>query len=101
MAGYEEEKGCKQVVSFPDDMSLDVETSRGVKTFNYDCVFEPGSSQDQVFTEVENLVQSALDGFNVCIFAYGQTGSGKTYTVRGLRGRAGRVGPQVPDVPPR
>lgn len=27
--------------------------------------------------------QSALDGYNVCIFAYGQTGSGKTYTMEG------------------
>ena len=27
--------------------------------------------------------QSALDGYNVCVFAYGQTGSGKTYTMEG------------------
>lgn len=35
----------------------------------------------QVFQEVQALVTSCIDGFNVCIFAYGQTGSGKTYTM--------------------
>ena len=34
---------------------------------------------------IQNLVQSAVDGYNVCIFAYGQTGSGKTFTIIGDR----------------
>uniref|UniRef100_A0A8C0WIB7 Kinesin-like protein n=1 Tax=Castor canadensis TaxID=51338 RepID=A0A8C0WIB7_CASCN len=38
---------------------------------------------DKVFQEVQALITSCIDGFNVCIFAYGQTGAGKTYTMEG------------------
>ncbi|RHZ23674.1 hypothetical protein DYB31_009026 [Aphanomyces astaci] len=50
--------------------------------FTFDRVFAPVSGQDAVFEEVSEFVQSAIDGYQVCLFSYGQTGSGKTHTVR-------------------
>ncbi|KAK9678681.1 hypothetical protein RND81_11G227100 [Saponaria officinalis] len=49
----------------------------------YDHVFDGTTTQEDVFEDTKYLVQSAVDGYNVCIFAYGQTGSGKTYTIYG------------------
>lgn len=45
-----------------------------MQAFEFDRVFGPESTQEQVFGDVAQLVTSALDGYNVCIFAYGQTG---------------------------
>ena len=49
----------------------------------------PPSDVPQVFEDTRHLVQSAVDGYNVCIFAYGQTGSGKTHTVYGSKAAPG------------
>ena len=68
----------------PEGTSLSVLVpGRSSQSFNFDHVFSMNSTQGDVYSNVEDLVQSALDGYRVCIFSYGQTGSGKTHTMTG------------------
>lgn len=90
---FEEDKGQKVALNVPDELSLNLEWKGVKKEFNFDAVFQPGTSQDKVFEDTKHLIQSAIDGYNVCIFAYGQTGSGKTFTIYGNE--------QLPGLTPR
>ena len=53
------------------------------KLFNFDRIFDHKCKQYEIFEEIESLIHSSLDGYNVCIMSYGQTGSGKTFTMVG------------------
>lgn len=39
--------------------------------FEFDCVFVLGMQNEEIFGEILQMVQSVLDGYNVCIFCYG------------------------------
>lgn len=49
--------------------------------FQMERIFDKNELNQQIFDELGELVGSAINGRNVCIFAYGQTGSGKTHTM--------------------
>lgn len=64
--------------------------------YNFEHIFDHKATQEEIFEELNDLMLSVYDGFNVCIFAYGPTGTGKTFTMMGdtthqFRGLAPRV----------
>ncbi|XP_033947136.1 uncharacterized protein [Pseudochaenichthys georgianus] len=79
----EDAQGGVIAVEKIDDFSVSVDTPRGPREFQFDKVFTAEASQEDLFQDTNRLIQSAIDGYNVCIFAYGQTGSGKTFTMVG------------------
>ncbi|CAJ1329995.1 unnamed protein product [Effrenium voratum] len=66
-----------------------VQASDGqIKSFTYDHCFSSlevsndQGTQEKVYSEIgADLVTSALEGYNCCLFAYGQTGAGKSHTM--------------------
>ncbi|ONM12493.1 Kinesin-like calmodulin binding protein [Zea mays] len=80
----------KNIVCSPDEFTISHPwKDEKSKQHIYDRVFDANTSQEEVFEDTKYLVQSAVDGYNVCIFAYGQTGSGKTFTIYGSENNPG------------
>lgn len=69
-------------LKIPDDI-LKSENHQQDYHFSFERIYPSNSTQDNLFTELSSLIQSSIDGHNVCIFSYGQTGAGKTYTMLG------------------
>ncbi|XP_067684382.1 uncharacterized protein [Haliotis asinina] len=80
----------KCCLTFPSDQDITITSNDGSrKTFSFDKVFDPETTQEQIFDETKAIVSSCVDGYNVCLMAYGQTGSGKTFTMMGPESNPG------------
>lgn len=90
----EKESKELEIIGKEEKSSLGTIT-RKKHAFTFDRVFGPESQNQEVFEEISQLVQSALDGYNVCIFCYGQTGSGKTHTMSSADGMIPRATHQI------
>jgi len=85
LSSKDQNQGANFALSFPDEYTLEHpwKEEKKPRSYNFDACLTAASTQSEVFEDTKYLVQSAVDGYNVCIFAYGQTGSGKTYTING------------------
>lgn len=85
---FEMKDGITDVTSFGelDDVTISNFETGKTTNFEFDACFDQETTQEKVFEDTKPLMQSVIDGYNVCVFAYGQTGSGKTYTMQGVVG---------------
>ena len=67
----------------PDERAINIIGRLEDYSFEFDKVFGEWVSQSDLFEDLSDFVQSAIDGYDVCVFSYGQTGSGKTHTMQG------------------
>jgi len=97
----EKADGIREAFSFPDAGSdaqgfggrmistVGLPPAVPSKQYEFDKVFAPSATQEDAYEAVQPLIQSVMDGYNVCVFAYGQTGSGKTFTMEGVPNNRG------------
>ncbi|KAG5419122.1 KAR3 [Candida metapsilosis] len=71
---------AKQELSITKE-NVGISNSSSSYKFQFDKIFTMNDRNEYIFEEYSQLIQSCIDGSNVCVFAYGQTGSGKTFTM--------------------
>ena len=69
---FEEERGTRDIARFATEGEIvvgDAPRAADNKMYEFDSVFGPDADQEDVFADTKQLVQSAMDGYNVCVFA--------------------------------
>jgi kinesin family protein C2/C3 len=85
---YDERGAC--ALKFDASGMIVCSTGQGRRrAYDFEKIFPPNSTQEEVFQDTKATITSCVDGYNVCIIAYGQTGAGKTYTMMGTRDEPG------------
>lgn len=94
MNDREKKKNAKCIVSMRDKQTMLTNPNSAqedIKRFTFDHSYWSCEKSDKhyvgqhtVFRDLgSEVLKSAFDGFNACVFAYGQTGAGKSYTMMG------------------
>ena len=76
-------KSQMETIMINNDSIIINQENKPEKIFEYDYIFDTKSTQSDVYEEATLLIQSMVQGNNICIIAYGQTCTGKTYTIQG------------------
>ena len=76
MSDEESQRGCHEVAQSLGETEVGCfdERTQKWKSYAFDKVWGPETSNREVFQDVEPLALSVIEGYNACIFAYGQTG---------------------------
>eukprot|EP00930_Biecheleria_cincta_P061592 TRINITY_DN47157_c0_g1_i1.p1 TRINITY_DN47157_c0_g1~~TRINITY_DN47157_c0_g1_i1.p1 ORF type:complete len:951 (-),score=192.66 TRINITY_DN47157_c0_g1_i1:14-2866(-) len=68
------------------EVCVELSQSAEPRSFTFDYGYGIEATQQQVQEDLgQNLLASAIDGYNSCLFAYGQTGAGKSWSITGDR----------------
>jgi hypothetical protein len=69
-----------ECVLYSGKTGIEVNCDEAANSFQFDRVFGPDSTQEEVFDDTATLIiADVMDGYNATIFAYGQTGTDDSF----------------------